>query len=92
MTDERVAVLVMAMRDAGLHQLACGFLLKNQAMIEAVLPGMHTYMHPSTQETALSPGSPLNPQHLFPPPPKHVAVAVDGNAAIEVTSMPQEEL
>jgi hypothetical protein len=61
-------------------------------MIEAVSPGMHTYMHPSTQESTLSPGSPLNPQHLFPPPSNHVTVAVDGNAAIEGASMPQEEL
>jgi hypothetical protein len=87
--DERVAALVMAMSDAGLHQLVREFLLKNQAMIEAASPGMHSYMHSSPEETASSPGSPLNPQRLFPPPPNHVAVAVGGNAAIEVPLTPE---
>jgi hypothetical protein len=89
-TDERVAALVLAMSDAGLHQLVRQFLLQNQALIEAASPGMHAYMHPPTQDTVLSPGSPLNPQHMFPSTDDHVAVAVDGEAGLEVASTPQD--
>ena len=80
------------MSDAGLQQLVRQFLLQNQALIEAVSPGIHAYMHPSTEESVFtSPGSPLNPQHLFPSTDDQVTVAVDGDAAIEVASTPQDK-
>jgi hypothetical protein len=74
------------MNDAGLHELVRDFMSRNQAMIEAASPGIVSYAHPSSQESARSP---LNPSTLFPLTPNNVAVAVDESTA-DVQSMPHQ--
>jgi hypothetical protein len=85
--EEKVSALVLAMSDAGLHQLVDEFLKKNQVMT----PATSTGMSPCSPEATVS--SPLNPNVLFPTPPiNQVAVAVDGLASVEVlASTPPQE-
>ena len=64
---------MLAMNDAGLHQLVRDFMLRNQALIEAASP---SYANMSSQESAERIS--LNPNILFPPRPNDVAVAVAG--------------
>ena len=53
-------------------------------------PATSTSMPPCSPEATVS--SPLNPNVLFPATPiNSVAVAVDGNASVEVASTPREE-
>ena len=61
--DDKVAVLMIAMNDPGVHQLVQYFMLINQAMVEAALPRMHSYAHFSSRESIRSP---LNPSTMFP--------------------------
>jgi hypothetical protein len=53
--DEKVGALVLGMNDAGLQQLVRDFMLRNQAVLEAASPGMHSYTQLSSQESATTP-------------------------------------
>ena len=84
--NEKVVAPVIAMNDAGLHQLFQYLMLRNQAIVEAVSPVIHSYAHSSSQESARSL---FNLNTIFPlTTATNVAVAVINGLTIDIESTP----